>query len=171
MNFPESLIDFVKLLYTESELYVKVNGVRGKPFSIKNGVRQGCPLSTLLYIIAIQPLISRVNINKNITKIPNTPAAVAFADDLTLITKDNESMETEMFEELELYKKGAQGDLNWEKTFAVTINQNPPDTTKQLWSLLPTKNVNPEGIKVLLRSRNPNGEKHGSRKEMATNTQ
>ena len=57
MCFPDSFRDMVRLLYTEPRLSMKVNGVVGAAFTPCNGVKQGCPLSPLLYIISLQPLL------------------------------------------------------------------------------------------------------------------
>ena len=45
------------MMYTRPELRVKVNGVCGQPFTPRNSVKQGCPLSPLLYILGLLPLI------------------------------------------------------------------------------------------------------------------
>ena len=57
MGFPSSFRSLVALLYARPELQMKVNGVTGSPFQVRNGVKQGCPLSPLLYIISLQPLL------------------------------------------------------------------------------------------------------------------
>ena len=51
MAFPESFLDIVRMLYTNPELCIKVNGVSGDAFSPLNGVKQGCPLSPFLYYL------------------------------------------------------------------------------------------------------------------------
>ena len=44
-------IKWIKLLYTDVSSFVTVNGFPSDPFSIQRGVRQGCPLSPLLYVL------------------------------------------------------------------------------------------------------------------------
>ena len=52
-------IDLVTLLYSGAEAQLKVNGhVSESVYKPKNGVRQGGPLSTLLYLISFQPFLS-----------------------------------------------------------------------------------------------------------------
>lgn len=41
-------IGWLKALYREAESFMLVNGWVGRPFRVGLGVRQGCPLSTLL---------------------------------------------------------------------------------------------------------------------------
>ena len=55
-NIPESFICSVKTLYENAETCVMVNGCLSKPFKITRGVRQGDPLSCLLFDLAIEPL-------------------------------------------------------------------------------------------------------------------
>ena len=49
-NLPEGLVAAVRTMYNGAHTTVKVNGILGTPFANTSGVRQGCPLSPLLYI-------------------------------------------------------------------------------------------------------------------------
>ena len=51
MNFGEQFVAKVELLYTDSMARVIVNGEMGEGFKTEGGVKQGCPLSSLLFII------------------------------------------------------------------------------------------------------------------------
>ena len=57
-NLPELFQRTVKSLYKKAETSVVINGVLSKPFKVTKGVRQGDPLSCLLFNIAIEPLIN-----------------------------------------------------------------------------------------------------------------
>jgi len=63
MNFSTSFINYVKLLYCNISSAVKINGEISLSFLLERGVRQGCPLSPLLYVIIAQVLTSLVNFN------------------------------------------------------------------------------------------------------------
>ena len=56
MAFPPSFRALVRMLFLDAQLQIKVNGVRGPAFAPLNGVKQGCPLSPLLYLLSLQPL-------------------------------------------------------------------------------------------------------------------
>ncbi|CAI9611005.1 unnamed protein product [Staurois parvus] len=53
-------IDWLKTLYKGAESFPLVNGWVGRPFEVSSGVRQGCPLSPLLYAFAIDPFVRRL---------------------------------------------------------------------------------------------------------------
>ncbi len=55
-NFPENFITTVRHLYAAANSVVAVNGVMSEWFKIVRGVRQGDPLSCLLFDVAIEPL-------------------------------------------------------------------------------------------------------------------
>ncbi len=56
MNFPRHFIQTVKALYSNAVSMVVVNGVKSSTFRITRGVRQGDPMSCLLFDLAIEPL-------------------------------------------------------------------------------------------------------------------
>ena len=50
-KLPEDLINAVRTLYTEVQTRVKLNGRLCAPFPNTSGVKQGCPLSGILYVL------------------------------------------------------------------------------------------------------------------------
>ncbi len=56
MGFPPKFYNTVKSLYTNAETIVMINGEMSEPFFVTRGVRQGDPLSCLLFNLAIEPL-------------------------------------------------------------------------------------------------------------------
>jgi len=68
-----------------------VNGELTEKIEIKRSIRQGCPLSMLLFAIAIEPLAIKIKQNDNIEgiTIPNQMTQIKLfkhADDCTAIT-------------------------------------------------------------------------------------
>ena len=54
LGIPESAINFVKALYHENFCDISFKGDRYPGFTLTSGVRQGCPLSPLLYAICAE---------------------------------------------------------------------------------------------------------------------
>ncbi|KAL3682578.1 hypothetical protein R1sor_000600 [Riccia sorocarpa] len=61
MQFGEIFISLVKTLNNNASSCVRINGNTSKAFQISRSVRQGCPLSPLLFTLAIQVLTDAVN--------------------------------------------------------------------------------------------------------------
>ena len=68
-NFGDGLINLVKLFYNDAQSCVSNNGHLSDFFKIRRGVRQGCPLSSYLFIICIELLSNAVRKNKDINGI------------------------------------------------------------------------------------------------------
>ena len=72
------------------------NGYTSEHFSLSRGVRQGCPLSGLLFIIGLEILGNAIRQSSTIKGIDITPGKIAklakYADDTTIFVKDDQSI-------------------------------------------------------------------------------
>ena len=59
-GLPPSFVNTVKSLYESAETLVIINGEKSSTFKVTRGVRQGDPLSCLLFNIAIEPLTEMI---------------------------------------------------------------------------------------------------------------
>ncbi|GFR99073.1 reverse transcriptase [Elysia marginata] len=73
-NFGEKLISWIKALRTERTANVKNGGSLSESFPLERGVRQGCPVSPLLFIIAVEILALNVRQDEKILgiQLPNS---------------------------------------------------------------------------------------------------
>lgn len=63
-----------KILYREPNVEIITNVIMSRPFKIQQGCLQGCPLSSLLFIQAIEPFAIVVQSHKkNITVVSISP--------------------------------------------------------------------------------------------------
>ena len=65
-NFGKNFQSWVKIFYTEPEAIIKNNGWLAENFRLCRGIRQGCPLSALLFIFAVKILSLKVRTDPSI---------------------------------------------------------------------------------------------------------
>ena len=94
-NFKEDFKRWVKVFYTDISSCVTNNGFASPFFNRHCGVRQGCPLSGLLFVLGIKLLNLGIQTNSNIKGIKGGDEEIKntlYADDTTLFVKDLESV-------------------------------------------------------------------------------
>ena len=124
LNFGPSLINWVKVFYDGANGCVCNNGYLSESFKIERGVRQGCPLSPYLFILAIEILSYAIRHHPDIKgiKICNKEIKnIMFADDATLALDGSERSFKTVIHLLEDFKKISGLKLNSNKTTVLRI--------------------------------------------------
>ena len=119
MGFGDKFISYINLLYRGAESLVKVCGSLTTPFPFDKGIRQGCPLSGLLYSIAIEPLLHRLrsNLDKHSFQLPGTDnycSVTAYADDVTVFITSDSGFKI-LKDTYSLFSKSSAANLNTQK--------------------------------------------------------
>ena len=119
-GFGQDFRSWIKLLYTNPSSIVEVNGVRSEPFRLTRSVRQGCPLSPMLYILALEPFLRQIKANPVLGGLTlpgcNTPVThTAYVDDVTLAVT-NEAEIKEVDKEIQKYENAAGTKINSRKS-------------------------------------------------------
>ena len=70
LGYSEIFIKFIKKLYKNTLSVISNNGFLSTPFSLSREVRQGCPLSFLLYIINGEEINLNIKNNNKIVEYP-----------------------------------------------------------------------------------------------------
>ena len=97
MNIGEQFIKFVKCCYTYIYSCIKNNGFTTNWFKLGKGVRQGCRLSCLLFILCVEIMGNQIRSNSNITGLKigkNEHKLKHFADDCFCFIRNIESIYT-----------------------------------------------------------------------------
>jgi hypothetical protein len=124
-GFGKNFRKWTEILYRNITAKVQVNGTVTEQFEIQRSVRQGCPLSMLLYVIAIEILSIKVRTNKEIKgiKIPNLKEEIKMlqhADDCTNFIKNPDSFK-HLMKEYEQFGEASGSKINHEKTEILKI--------------------------------------------------
>jgi hypothetical protein len=98
-GFKDGFCTWIKVIYNDPKAFIKINGFLSSTIELKKGIRQGCPLSALLFIICTEFLSLSINTNPDIKGIQfegygniHEIKCTQYADDTCLFIKDIESV-------------------------------------------------------------------------------
>ena len=110
------------MMYHNPQAVVQMNGRRSGAFAIERSVRQACPVSPLLYVLALEPLLRRLRDEGTSPALRGVPFAgrltarvSAFADDITVFVThrlDREAVKEAVVE----YERIAGAKVNFDKS-------------------------------------------------------
>ena len=93
-RIPDTMLKTIVDIYTQSKIMIKFNNKLSKPVEINEGVRQGCPLSSKLFNVYLNEIITKwqkqdltgIKLSKN-----QQLSTLLFADDQVILadTEDN----------------------------------------------------------------------------------
>ena len=131
-NFGVNFRSYIKTLYTDIETTVINNGFTSGWFKPKRGVRQGCPLSPYLFLLAVEILACNIRQNRDIKGIiiGNRETKITqLADDTTCFLKDEPSLSL-LLKTFDSYKLCAGLSINVDKTIARPLGGLKPSREK-----------------------------------------
>ena len=82
LGLPDCVLCFLHSLYDENKCHISLHGSLYPGFIQTAGIRQGCPLSPLLYILAAESLLHALQV------VLPTSLVRAFADDTAIVVRD-----------------------------------------------------------------------------------
>ena len=135
-------------LYTDISSCIINNGFASESFTLKKEVRQGCPLSGLLFILAAELLSSSIRANDHINgiRVLNKEIKLSqYADDTTSFCKDQESL-GKLLELLDLFKDCSGLKLNQSKSEAMWLGKNANKTDTLFGVHWPQRRISALGI-------------------------
>jgi hypothetical protein len=132
-GFGNTFRAYFKTLYNGISARILVNGYLSDSINIERGVKQGDALSCAIFILCIDPLIrnlnknkliKEININSKITKTKIMHKASGFADDISVISKNDSESINQIFSEYQRLTDKSGLTLNAEKTEILNINED-----------------------------------------------
>ena len=120
MGFGPSFVTWVDLFYHRVQSSVNVNAYISGFFDLSRGVRQGCPLFPLLYVLVSDVLAANIRCNTRISglHIPGFPPLSPisqYADDTSLIVSLDDAIKA-VFETYALFERASGSKLNQAKS-------------------------------------------------------
>ncbi|MES9882662.1 MAG: reverse transcriptase domain-containing protein [Sedimenticola sp.] len=119
-GFRPNFIKWIQILYNNIKSSVIVNNHISDPFNISRGVRQGCALSPLLYVLILEPFANQIRRNPLISGISLPGSAdqskiSLYADDSTATLTNLKSVQI-VLDTCKLFGKASGSKLNIYKT-------------------------------------------------------
>lgn len=133
LNFGPSLIHWIATLYKDANCTVMNNGWMSDEIQLHRGLRQGCPLSPLLYVLIVESLGEALRKDDGVRGVPIpgghglTQKLTQYADDTTLMLQDDNSVQR-AFDIITRYERGTGSKLNYEKTKGIYIGRRQGQT-------------------------------------------
>ena len=128
MGIEGNYLNIIKAIYDTPTANIILNGEKLKPFPLRSGTRQGCPLSPLFFNIVLEVLATAIREEKEIKGIQVRKEEVKvslFADDMILYIENPKDATRKLLELINEFGKGAGYKINAQKslTFLYTNDE------------------------------------------------
>lgn len=124
-NFGTNFIHWIKILYKNPIFRLKNNGWISRTCQMHRGIRQGCPISALLYLFVAEILSDKIKNNGLINgfTVKNSEKEIKniqHADDMTLSLKNIDSLK-QAIKTIDIFCKLAGSKINLSKTECILL--------------------------------------------------
>ena len=119
-----NLIKWVRILYSDPQTAVLTNGLRSKCFPTHRGTRQGCPLSPLLFALAIEPLAVAIRMEPSIYGLQvgeRCHKITLYADDVLVFLCHPETSVPALLKMINVFSKFSGYKINLKKSEAMPL--------------------------------------------------
>ena len=116
------MLNWFQVIYNQASSCVLPNG-HASDFLLERGVRQGCPLSGLLFVVGIELLARVLKKDQTIKGIQVGQKEIKitqYADDTTVLVRDLDSL-TQLLKHLDKFKRISGLEINTNKTEALWL--------------------------------------------------
>ena len=128
-------LNIIKAIYDKPTANIVLNGEKLKPFPLRSGRRQGCPLSPQLYNTVLDVLATAIREEKEIKGIQMGKEEVKlslFADDMMLYIENPKGATRKLLELINEFRRVAGYKINAQKSLAF-LYTNGKNLKDKLW--------------------------------------
>ena len=141
-------IHWVRQIYANATTKIKINGHLSDKIPLNRGVRQGNPLSALLYVLVIELLALQLRSNPNIIGFAvggEKIISLHYADDAIITITQNRCFK-EVYKELTNYEQATGAQVNYGKTKGLWTGKWKDNDDKPFGITWTNKNVKTLGL-------------------------
>lgn len=122
-GFGDRFIAWVKLLYASPQATIRMLGRMSHAFALGRGMRQGCPLSPLLFAIAIELALVRASMGITGLKYGDLREKIMlYADDMMLFLGDTAASLAEVTTVISRFGHYSGLAINWSKSALMLLD-------------------------------------------------
>lgn len=121
VNVGQRFVNYIKMCYEQVATSLIINHTVTAPITLRASVRQGCPLSPLLFDLYLEPLCRRIIRLDDVHGFQLSNAevkVVAYADDIAFLLRDKPSI-TKAMKHVELFCMASGAQVNRDKSLGV----------------------------------------------------
>ena len=121
MGIEGTFLNILKVIYDKPTANIILNGEKLKPFPLRSGTRQGCPLSALLFNIVLEVLATAIREEKEIKGIQIRKEEIKlslFSDDMLLYIENSKDATRKLLELINEYGEVPGYEINAQKSLA-----------------------------------------------------
>ena len=127
MGIGGTYLNIIKAINDKPTANIILNGEKLKAFFLRSGMRQGCPLSPLLFNIVLEVLAMAIREEKELKRIQIGKEEVElslFADYMILYIKNPKDATRKLLELINEFGKVAEYKINTQKSLAFLYSKN-----------------------------------------------
>jgi hypothetical protein len=120
-------LNIIRAIYDKRMANIILNGEKLKPYPLKSGMRQGCPLSPFLFNIVLKFLAKAIKQEEEIKGIQigkETVKVFLLADDMVLYLKDPKNSTPKLLDTIHSFSNVGGYKINLQKSVAFLYTKN-----------------------------------------------
>lgn len=124
-GFGKHFLAILRILYDMPKASLMLRGYSSQPFNICRGTRQGCPLSPLVFVLAIEPLAIKICACPDIKGIEcrdREHKSLFFADDILMVLSAPITSLPNLYEILQPFSAISGLKINVDKSKALNVS-------------------------------------------------